>query len=353
MSGTQRFRRRATLLIAFHSEVLLCREVISGRSLVLELELLQLLAACREWVGVTDIARVVGRPEVQVAVDLKTLAKAGFLDTDASFLQRRHVHTALECGWDLCELAVNRTAKVFTEGVERSDLDLMADGQHRVCLPRPSPSAVSLAIAFRQRRSIRQYGSRLIDDSQIATILGMSFTPTAQVSESDCAELRVLTGDAPAVGAAQYAHPTAGALGILTAYLAVGRVEGVQPGLYEYQPAAGDDDTGHALCRISSVSFFEFRKLVFPDFEWADDAAAILVISADVSRLSQKYRHPYVLSLLEVGHLSQNVQLACTAADVACCALGTLDEDSFLGFGARQDYGHVPLLSIALGSLRV
>lgn len=351
MAGTQRFRRRATLLIAFHSEALLCREVISGRSLVLELEFLQLLAACGEWVGVTDIARVVGRPEDQVVVDLEALAKAGLLDTDPFVLQRRHAHAALECGWDLCELAVNRTAKVFVECVERPDLDLLADGRHRVCLPRPSPSSVSLANAFRQRRSIRQYGSRLIDDSQIATILGMSCSPTAQVSESAHAELQVLTGDAPAVGAAQYAHPTSGALGILTAYLAVGRVGKVPPGLYEYQPAA-NDGTGHALNKISSVSFFEFRKLVFPEFEWAGDAAAILVISADVSRLSQKYRHPYVLSLLEVGHLSQNVQLACTAADVACCALGTIDEDSFLALGVRQDYGHVPLLSIALGSPR-
>lgn len=352
MTGTQRFRRRATLLISFHSEALLCREVISGRSLVLALELLQLLAACGDWICVTEIARVVGRAEDQVVVDLEALANAGFIDTDAFVLQHRHAHAALECGWDLCELAVNRTAKVFTEGVELPERDLVTDGRHRVCLPRPSPSSVSLANAFRRRRSIRLYGSRLIDDSQIATILGMSFSPTAQVSESDCAELRVLTGDAPAAGTPQYAHPTAGALGILTAYLAVGRVEGVPPGLYEYQPAAGDG-TGHALRRISFVSFFEFRKLVFPEFEWAGDAAAILVISADVNRLSQKYRHPYVLSLLEVGHLSQNVQLACTAADVACCALGTLDEDRFLGFGVRQDYGHVPLLSIALGSPRV
>jgi len=350
LTATPRFRRRTTLLVAFHSGAFLCREVTSGRSLVLGTELLQLLAACGEWIGAAALAQVVGRSEVQVLVDLEGLAEAGLLDTNP-LESGRPAHGALECGWDLCELAVNRAAKIVAERVESPRLDLLVEGRHHVRLPRPSPSSVSLADAFRLRRSTRQYGSRLVDRSQIATILGMSCSPTARVSESDRAEVLVLTGDAPTIGTGQYAHPTAGALGILTASLAVGRVEGVLPGLYEYEPAR-TDGTGHMLDRISPVSFFDFRRLVLPEFEWAADAAAILVISADVSRLAQKYRHPYVLSLLEVGHLAQNVQLACTAADVGCCALGTLDEDSFLRLSGRQKYHRVPLFSIALGSCR-
>jgi SagB-type dehydrogenase family enzyme len=179
-------------------------------------------------------------------------------------------------------------------------------------LDRPEVSdEVPFTRVLEERRSVRRYGARPITKRQLGEFLHR----TARVRELHEAN--------PEKGlhyqATSRPYPSAGAAYELEIYAAVGACDGLEPGLYHYDPAA------HALEPLSAEP--AFLRALLDDARAAADLASdpqvLLTLAARFPRLSWKYSGiAYALTLKNVGALFQTMYLVATAMGLAPCALG-------------------------------
>jgi SagB-type dehydrogenase family enzyme len=180
----------------------------------------------------------------------------------------------------------------------------MSDSTSRLIkLPDPVRAGqVSLEETLTQRRSLREFSDAAIALADIAQL---------------CWAAQGITGAKDHRSA-----PSAGALYPLELYVAVGRAEGVDPGIYHYAPLAHileqrvDDDLRRALYRAALEQ------------EWVRDAPLILVITAVYQRTTRKYRdRGGRYAHIEAGHAAQNLLLQATALGLAGVPVGAFDDD--------------------------
>ena len=131
--------------------------------------------------------------------------------------------------------------------------------------------------------------------------------------------------------------PSAGARHAFETYLAVSRVDGLEPGLYRYLPFDSQlaqlrvEPRIHLLARhaglnqpclgAAAVSFL--WTAVAPRMEWRYDLAAHKVIAVDA------------------GHVGQNLYLACEAIDCGACVIAAYDQeacDQLLGVDGEDEF---------------
>lgn len=115
--------------------------------------------------------------------------------------------------------------------------------------------------------------------------------------------------------------PSAGATYPLEIYLAVGEVEGLEPGLYQYSYSRHslgqirEQDIRKKLCRAAlSQSMIE-------------EAPIDIIIAADFDRTTGHYgqrglRYVY----MEVGHVGQNISLQANALSLGTVMIGAFDD---------------------------
>ncbi|MBN1210512.1 MAG: SagB family peptide dehydrogenase [Myxococcaceae bacterium] len=164
-----------------------------------------------------------------------------------------------------------------------------------------------------ERRSIRDYRGRVLTSRMVGEFLYRA----CRVKERYGREENELT---------RRPYPSAGAGYALEVYLASGRCDGLEPGLYHYAPEA------HELHRLPAQA---------DEVEWllqeARHSAAqreppqlLIILSARFSRLFWRYESiGYALLLKDVGVLLQTMYLVATAMGLAPCALGSGDSDCF------------------------
>ena len=131
--------------------------------------------------------------------------------------------------------------------------------------------------------------------------------------------------------------PSAGARHAFETYLAVSRVDGLEPGLYRYLPFAGElaqlrvEPRIHLLARhaglnqpcLGSAAVSFLWTAVAPRMEWRYDLAAHKVIAVDA------------------GHVGQNLYLACEAIDCGACVIAAYDQeacDRLLGVDGEDEF---------------
>jgi SagB-type dehydrogenase family enzyme len=111
--------------------------------------------------------------------------------------------------------------------------------------------------------------------------------------------------------------PSGGALYPLELYVHASRVDGLDPGLYHYDPEAHNVD----VLRQRDDSAEIAGLLIQPDLARA--AAAVVFISAIFERSTFKYGdRGYRFVLLEAGHLAQNVNLVAQGLGLASVNIG-------------------------------
>jgi SagB-type dehydrogenase family enzyme len=189
----------------------------------------------------------------------------------------------------------------------------------QIALPQVPVGAAgpTFAETIAARRSRRDFGSRQLELAELSAVLQWSYGITG--------------GSTMDGGAIQQfrAAPSAGALYPAEIYLVVRSVGGLEAGLYHFEvPDASlallnrGDPTGrlHEIC---------CRQ------EHAREAAVVVLISAVVERTKRKYGdRGYRYVLLDIGHLGQNLYLACAALDLAIsptCAFFDDEAADFLG----------------------
>lgn len=174
-----------------------------------------------------------------------------------------------------------------------------------VALPPPRLPDVSLAQAVERRESRRTFADRPLPVAQLATVLHTAYGVTHATR---------LPGNRN--GQPLRAVPSGGALYPLELYLLVQRVEGLERGLYHYDPWR------HALeCLPPGADHAVGDLTAYP--ELLEPSAALLVVTAVFWRTRFKYAlRGYRFALLEAGHLGQNVALAATALELAALPVG-------------------------------
>jgi putative peptide maturation dehydrogenase len=150
--------------------------------------------------------------------------------------------------------------------------------------------------------------------------------------------------------------PSGGALHPTECWLIVQRVEGIAPGLYRYRieshalepitpriapPQPGETQTrplGDAPARAwTAAELRAFARIAVAGQEWFADAAVLCVLAPRFQRNFWKYRNhakAYRVAVLDVGHLSQTLQLCATQAGLGpfiTAAINEVDIERTLG----------------------
>lgn len=163
--------------------------------------------------------------------------------------------------------------------------------------PLADPPDLTVAQALEQRRSLRDYADREMTAGEVAWLV------------------HAATGVTSAQGLR--AAPSAGALYPLETYVAVSRVQGIDPGLYHVDVRARELEP----IRRGSVAGDLLIAGLGQDF--LRTAPVVLIITGLFQRVRWKYRQRhYRYVCWEGGHVTQNVYLAAEAAGLGACMVG-------------------------------
>ena len=158
----------------------------------------------------------------------------------------------------------------------------------RIILPSPASLSRSLEDALNERVStMREGGTEPLSLTDYGTLLGHALKQRPESLHRN--------------------YPSGGALYPIETYLIATSFEGASAGVYHYHPSA------HALERLWDLPrTFDMTKLVpQPDFLLP---SAVLIFTSVWKRSSAKYGDfTYSLSLLEAGHMSENILLVAGA----------------------------------------
>jgi SagB-type dehydrogenase family enzyme len=170
-----------------------------------------------------------------------------------------------------------------------------------LALPRPLEPKLPLAKALRERRSERTFAADGISAAELATVLHAAYGVTGSADQQP---LRTV--------------PSGGALYPLELYVLVTRVEDIEPGLYHFDPLR------HAL-EAKHIGTTPLEALVAASVypEITSGCAATVLATAMFWRARFKYGlRGFRFTLLEAGHVAQNVLLMCRALGLAAVPLG-------------------------------
>lgn len=180
--------------------------------------------------------------------------------------------------------------------------------------PSPQPSAevklpspklkgkVSVEEALLKRRSVRDYRDEPLTLEEVSQVLW------AAQGVTDPRGFRTA--------------PSAGATYPLETYLVVGRVEGLAPGLYHYDPAE------HRLIRLNDQDLRAELAAAALGQGWVKKAAVDIVFAAVYKRTTQRYGNRGIRYVhMEVGHAGQNVYLEAVALGLGTVVIGAFHDD--------------------------
>jgi SagB-type dehydrogenase family enzyme len=180
-------------------------------------------------------------------------------------------------------------------------------------LPPADLGQVTLSAAIERRRSIRTFGDRALRLQELATILHAGYGVTASVGDTPQAVRTV---------------PSGGALYPLELYVACRNVQGIEPALHHYDPLR------HGLELLRPLDGGQALDELSPYHELLESSAAFVLVTAMFWRSRFKYgARAYRFTLLEAGHVGQNLVLAVAALGLAAVPLGGFFDrrvDSFL-----------------------
>ena len=180
-----------------------------------------------------------------------------------------------------------------------------------------------------RRRSQRHYRERPLTQEELALLLWATQGITAAAGNF---LLR--------------ASPSAGALYPVETYLAVHRVEGVEPGIWHFQvPGASLELIRAGDCR---------RELVAAglDQDFLGTAAAVFLWTGVLDRARWKYRERAIRYLfLDAGHICQNLMLAATALGLGVCPVGAFFDEEVEALVQVDGVEEVALYLASVGPL--
>jgi SagB-type dehydrogenase family enzyme len=172
------------------------------------------------------------------------------------------------------------------------------------------------------RRSLRKYSEENFTLSELSWLLWATQGVT-KVSERSGMSLR----NVPSAG---MRHP-------MQTFLAVQKVEGLEPGLYMYVPQ------NHGLLLVNgTIEVLENVHHAAMDAGHAVNAAVSFIWAAIPYRTAWRYStRAYRYLFLDAGHICQNLYLAAEGINCGVCAVGHYDDDlanQALGLDGKSEF---------------
>jgi len=129
--------------------------------------------------------------------------------------------------------------------------------------------------------------------------------------------------------------PSGGCRHALETHLYAQRIDGLEEGLYRYQPL------DHRLCSLrSGPGMREELKAALNGQGW--NSAAVFIWSVVPYRMEWRYSVvAHKILALDAGHVCQNLYLASESIGCGTCAIGAYDQermDAFLGADGKDEY---------------
>ena len=204
---------------------------------------------------------------------------------------------------------------------------LSSEGEVTITLPEPGyDSGVSVEEALLKRRSIRDYTSQALTLNDVSQLLW------AAQGITDPAGLR--------------AAPSAGATYPLEAYVVIGNVKGVIPGIYRYEPE------GHQLLKVVSGEKRQELAQAALNEQFVAQAAIDIVITAIYERTTARYGERGIRYVhMEAGHAAQNVYLQAVAMNLGTVVIGPFYDDQVKEILNLPD-NEVPLYIMPVGRIK-
>jgi SagB-type dehydrogenase family enzyme len=188
-------------------------------------------------------------------------------------------------------------------------------------LPAPLRPPMPIMDAIAARRSMRDFDAAPLGLEEVATLLHAGY-----------GVVEWLPTPSPSEPQGRRAVPSGGALYPLELYVLPLRVDGLQPALHHY------DATTHRLARLPHA--LDPREISV-DTDAHAAAAAIVFVAAVFWRSRFKYGvRAYRFTLLEAGHVCQNVLLAAAALGLGSVVVGGFYDaivDEALGLDGLHD----------------
>ena len=201
--------------------------------------------------------------------------------------------------------------------------DAPAQSEPMMELPQPQwTGTVSVEQALQSRRSVRSFKAQPLTLNEVSQLLWAAQGMT---------------------GAPYRTAPSAGALYPLEIYVAVGNVEGLDAGVYHYNPPA------HAL---SVVRKGDVLRSLSRAAYWQDHAGAgaiAIVFSAVYERTTGKYGQRGIRYVhMDAGHAAQNVYLQAEALGLGTVVVGAF-MDSWVKRALQMKDDERPLSIMPVG----
>jgi SagB-type dehydrogenase family enzyme len=179
-------------------------------------------------------------------------------------------------------------------------------------LPNPKlVGTVSVEEAMFNRRSRRNYIDAALSVEQVTQILWAAYGITYPSEEYDFLRGGFRTA------------PSAGALYPLDVYLVVGKIDGINKGVYKYRSSKNQ------LIRVLDRDVRSELAEAALNQEMIAEAPASIFYSAIFERSTKKYgeraRERYVC--MDLGHSAQNVYLQVEALKLGTCAIGAFNDE--------------------------
>ncbi|MEP0766405.1 MAG: SagB/ThcOx family dehydrogenase [Fimbriimonadia bacterium] len=206
-----------------------------------------------------------------------------------------------------------------------SELDTVSPSTTSITLPPPATDGkTSLEKAIYERRSVRSFADSPLTLAQISQLAW-----AAQGVTDKASGFRTV--------------PSAGALFPLEAYLVVGQVDGLEPGMYRYIPK------DHALRLITKGDQRAALCSGALDQAAIREAPVSFVIAGIYSRTAGKYGlRAERFVHMEAGHVGQNLALQAVALGLGSVCIGGYD-DSEVRRALMLPDEEVPLYIIPIG----
>ncbi len=200
-------------------------------------------------------------------------------------------------------------------------------------LPREwDPARIVLEEAIQKRRSRRDYAAQPLSLPVISRLLyyANGITGCRSAYDLDNYPLR--------------AAPSAGGLAPIELYLVANHTQGLERGLYYYNPPR------HSLHALKSGDFRAQIAQLCLDQDFLTEASVVFWLTAVYPRTRWKYgTRAYRYVHLDAGHVSQNLLLEAVSLELGACCIGAFFDDAlndFLGVDGQQEFA---VLGVAVG----
>lgn len=125
--------------------------------------------------------------------------------------------------------------------------------------------------------------------------------------------------------------PCGGARHEFECYMMIQNVEGLEDGSYHYLPMEHRIELLRTKAELEEAEGMPFRDIISATLNkqvWAAKGNVVFYYSMVAYRAEWRYGiHAHRVALIDAGHITENLYIACSSANIGTCAIGALNSE--------------------------